>query len=128
MTIDLAALTADYFALQPDPGVAAQRVAFGTSGHRGSASDTAFNEAHILAVTQAVADWRVAHGVDGPLFLGRDTHSLSEPAWITAREVLAGGWYFATETARILGGEGGALRPDEGAELLRQKLIPELRP
>lgn len=87
---DLAALAAAYFALRPDPGVAAQRVAFGTSGHRGSALDTAFNEQHILAVTQAVCDWRAAHGVDGPLFLGRDTHALSEPAWLTAREVLAG--------------------------------------
>ena len=87
---DLAALSAAYFALRPDPGEAAQRVAFGTSGHRGSALDIAFNEDHILAVTQAVCDWRGAHGVDGPLFLGRDTHALSEPAWVTAREVLAG--------------------------------------
>ena len=90
MTIDLAALTAAYFARRPDPGIPAQRVAFGTSGHRGSALDTAFNKGHILAVTQAVCDWRSAHGVDGPLFLGRDTHALSEPAWVTAREVLAG--------------------------------------
>ncbi len=90
MTIDLSALTAAYLALRPDPAVAAQRVAFGTSGHRGSALDTAFNEDHILAITQAVCDWRSGHGVDGPLFLGRDTHALSEPAWMTAREVLAG--------------------------------------
>ncbi len=88
--IDLSALSAAYSDLRPDPGEPAQRVAFGTSGHRGSALDTAFNEVHILAVTQAVADWRRAHGVDGPLFLGRDTHALSEPAWLTAREVLAG--------------------------------------
>ncbi|MBC7497444.1 MAG: phosphoglucomutase, alpha-D-glucose phosphate-specific, partial [Sphingomonadaceae bacterium] len=88
--IDLAALVAAYHTLRPDPGTPAQRVAFGTSGHRGSALDTAFNEVHILAVTQAVCDWRTAHGVDGPLFLGRDTHALSEPAWLTAREVLAG--------------------------------------
>ena len=88
--LDLAALTAAYTALRPDPGIAAQRVTFGTSGHRGSALDTAFNEGHILAVTQAVCDWRAAHGVDGPLFLGRDTHALSEPACRTAREVLAG--------------------------------------
>ncbi len=87
---DLAALADAYFALRPDPAVPAQRVAFGTSGHRGSALDSAFNEVHILAVTQAVCDWRTAHGVDGPLFLGRDTHALSEPAWLTAREVLAG--------------------------------------
>jgi phosphoglucomutase len=88
--LDLAALAAAYFDRHPDPGTPAQRVAFGTSGHRGSALDTAFNEVHILAVTQAVCDWRAAHGVDGPLFLGRDTHALSEPAWVTAREVLAG--------------------------------------
>ena len=87
---DLVALVAAYHTLRPDPGTPAQRVAFGTSGHRGSALDTAFNEIHILAVTQAVCDWRSAHGVDGPLFLGRDTHALSEPAWLTAREVLAG--------------------------------------
>ena len=78
------------FDRHPDPADAAQRVAFGTSGHRGSALDTAFNEAHILAITQAVCDWRAANGVDGPLFLGRDTHALSEPAWASAREVLAG--------------------------------------
>ncbi len=90
MSIDLAALAAAYVDLRPDPGVPAQRVAFGTSGHRGSALDAAFNEVHILAVTQAVAEWRAAHGIDGPLFLGRDTHALSEPAWLTAREVLAG--------------------------------------
>ena len=87
---DLAALSAAYFALRPDPAEPGQRVAFGTSGHRGSALDTSFNEAHILTVTQAVVDWRAANGVDGPLFLGRDTHALSEPAWVTAREVLAG--------------------------------------
>ena len=90
MSIDLAALAAAYTARRPDPADPAQRVAFGTSGHRGSALDTAFNEDHILAVTQAVCDWRAANGVDGPLFLGRDTHALSEPAWLTAREVLAG--------------------------------------
>ena len=90
MTFDLAALAAAYAELRPDPDIPAQRVAFGTSGHRGSALDTAFNEAHILAITQAVCEWRAAQGNDGPLFLGRDTHALSEPAWATAREVLAG--------------------------------------
>jgi len=89
-SLDLAALSAAYFDLRPDPADPGQRVAFGTSGHRGSALDTAFNENHILAVTQAVCDWRSANDVDGPLFLGRDTHALSEPAWVTAREVLAG--------------------------------------
>jgi phosphoglucomutase len=82
-------LLADYYVLKPDPGVAAQRVAFGTSGHRGSSSLRSFNEAHILAVSQAVADYRTAQGIDGPLFLGMDTHALSEPALISAVEVLA---------------------------------------
>jgi len=90
LPLDLSALSAAYFARRPDPDNAAERVAFGTSGHRGSALDGAFNEVHICAITQAVCDWRAAHAVDGPLFLGRDTHALSEPAWLTAREVLAG--------------------------------------
>ena len=66
----------------------AQRVAFGTSGHRGSALRAAFNEAHILATTEAICRYRAAQGYTGPLFLGRDTHALSEPAWRTALEVL----------------------------------------
>ncbi len=82
-------LVADYFALRPDPAVAAQRVAFGTSGHRGSAFAAAFNEMHIAAITQAVCLYRAHVGVDGPLFLGMDTHALSEPALVTALEVLA---------------------------------------
>src|SRR5208283_5537355 len=73
----------------PDPSVATQRVAFGTSGHRGSAFATAFNEAHILAIAQAVCQRRKQDGVDGPLFLGMDTHALSEPAFASALEVLA---------------------------------------
>ena len=64
-------------------------MAFGTSGHRGSSLDTAFNEWHILATTQAICDYRKQQGYDGPLFIGRDTHGLSEPAWVTALEVLA---------------------------------------
>jgi hypothetical protein len=73
----------------PDPAVAADRVSFGTSGHRGSAFERTFNEAHILAITQAICLYRLAHGIDGPLFMGRDTHALSEPAFVSALEVLA---------------------------------------
>src|SRR5690606_21912295 len=82
-------LVTAYYTLQPDPEVLDQQVAFGTSGHRGSSLDGAFNEQHILATTQAICDYRRGRGVDGPLFLGRDTHALSEPAWATALEVLA---------------------------------------
>ena len=82
-------LVADYYALAPDPGEPGHRVAFGTSGHRGSSTARSFNEAHILAVSQAVAEYRAQHGIDGPLFLGMDTHALSEPALISAVEVLA---------------------------------------
>jgi phosphoglucomutase len=78
-----------YFTLTPDPTVPAQRVAFGTSGHRGNALATSFNEAHILAITQAVCDHRARIGITGPLFLGMDTHALSEAAFCTALEVLA---------------------------------------
>ncbi|GAA3178613.1 hypothetical protein GCM10020255_071330 [Rhodococcus baikonurensis] len=65
-----------------------QQVLFGTSGHRGSSLDSAFNEAHILATTQAIVEYRASQGIDGPLFIGRDTHALSEPAWLSALEVL----------------------------------------
>ena len=82
-------LVALYYALQPDPDDAAQRVAFGTSGHRGNSKHGGFNEAHILAVSQAVAEYRKAQGIDGPLFLGIDTHALSEPALVSTVEVLA---------------------------------------
>ncbi|MFK4789641.1 phosphoglucomutase (alpha-D-glucose-1,6-bisphosphate-dependent) [Microbacterium sp. ZW T5_56] len=86
--IDVDALIAAYYDRRPDPSVAAQRVAFGTSGHRGSSFSTSFNEDHILATTQAIVDYRVAQGIAGPLFLGRDTHGLSLPAERTALEVL----------------------------------------
>ncbi|SDD79026.1 phosphoglucomutase (alpha-D-glucose-1,6-bisphosphate-dependent) [Rhodococcus tukisamuensis] len=86
---DLPQLVTSYYARTPDPENPDERVAFGTSGHRGSSLDGAFNEAHILATTQAIVEYRAAHGVDGPLFLGRDTHALSEPAWTSALEVLA---------------------------------------
>src|SRR5271165_5745280 len=73
-------LIAAYFAYQPDASVAVQRVAFGTSGHRGSAFDGSFNEWHVLAITQAICDYRRDQGITGPLYLGIDTHGLSEPA------------------------------------------------
>lgn len=87
--VDLAHLVTAYYTTEPDPEDVAQQVAFGTSGHRGSALDGAFNEAHILAITQAIVEYRAAAGTTGPLFIGRDTHALSEPAWVSAVEVLA---------------------------------------
>ncbi|QQY25686.1 alpha-D-glucose phosphate-specific phosphoglucomutase [Dermacoccus nishinomiyaensis] len=86
--IDVPHLVTAYYTLTPDPENVDQQVAFGTSGHRGSSLKTAFNEAHILATTQAIVDYRRSQGFDGPLFLGRDTHALSEPAWASAIEVL----------------------------------------
>ena len=77
-----------YYDLVPDPAVPAQKVVFGTSGHRGASQDTAFNEAHIVAITAAIVEYRRSQGTDGTLYLGRDTHGLSEPAWRTAIEVL----------------------------------------
>lgn len=88
--VDLDALIRAYYEIQPDVSNPAQKVVFGTSGHRGSSLDGAFNEAHILAVTQAIVEYRAAQGVTGPLFVGRDTHGLSEPAWRSVLEVLAG--------------------------------------
>ena len=87
--VDLAHLVTAYYTGVPDLDDPAQQVAFGTSGHRGSSLANAFNEPHILAITQAICDYRSAQGTDGPLFIGRDTHGLSEPAWVTAMEVLA---------------------------------------
>ena len=89
LLINVPRLVAAYYAFRPDPSVPAQRVSFGTSGHRGSSLESAFNEEHILAITQAVAEYRAAHSIDGPIFLGMDTHALSEPALWTALEVLA---------------------------------------
>jgi phosphoglucomutase len=86
--VDVAALVTAYYTVEPDPADPAQQVVFGTSGHRGSSFDAAFNEAHILATTQAICEYRAEQGYDGPLFIGRDTHALSEPAWVTALEVL----------------------------------------
>src|ERR1051325_12024168 len=89
LLVNVPRLVTAYFALMPDPATAAQLVAFGTSGHRGSAFAAAFNEAHILAIAQAVCLYRSRAGTDGPLFLGMDTHALSEPAFASALEVLA---------------------------------------
>ncbi|MHB0928747.1 MAG: phosphoglucomutase (alpha-D-glucose-1,6-bisphosphate-dependent) [Candidatus Nanopelagicales bacterium] len=86
--VDVSALITAYYTLHPDAEDVAQRVAFGTSGHRGSAFDAAFNDDHIAAATQAIVEYRQAQGIRGPLFIGRDTHALSTPAWTTALEVL----------------------------------------
>lgn len=87
--IDVDMVVSSYYDLVPDVDDPAQKVAFGTSGHRGSSLDAAFNEAHIVATTQAIVEYRASQGTDGPLFIGRDTHVLSEPAWKSAMEVLA---------------------------------------
>jgi len=86
--IDVDAVIGAYYDLTPDPTNPDQQVVFGTSGHRGSSLDTAFNDAHIAATTQAIVEYRAAQGITGPLFIGKDTHALSQPAWTTAIEVL----------------------------------------
>jgi phosphoglucomutase len=87
--VDVAKLVTAYYTVHPDPGDPVQRVSFGTSGHRGSAFTATFNEDHILATTQAICEYRAGQGIDGPLYLGADTHALSEPAQASALEVLA---------------------------------------
>src|SRR5881396_1780472 len=87
--VDVSRLLGAYYDEHPDPSVPEQRVAFGTSGHRGSSLRASFNEAHVLAISEAICRYRAAHGIGGPLFVGRDTHALSEPASRTALEVLA---------------------------------------
>jgi len=89
LLVNVPRLIAGYYTAVPDPGVAEQRVAFGTSGHRGSSLKASFNEAHILATTQAICLYRASQNFDGPLYLGKDTHALSEPAFVTTLEVLA---------------------------------------
>lgn len=89
LLVNVPRLVASYYAITPDPSDPLQRVSFGTSGHRGTSFDGSFNEAHILATTQAICDYRAGQGITGPLYLGMDTHALSEPACITALEVLA---------------------------------------
>jgi phosphoglucomutase len=98
--VDVAKLVTAYFAVHPDPGEAAQRVSFGTSGHRGSAFTATFNEDHIAATTQAICEYRDAEGIRGPLYLGADTHALSEPAQVTALEVLAANGVHVLRDAR----------------------------
>ena len=88
--IDVPALLEAYFALKPDVSIPEQRVVFGTSGHRGSSLNTAFNEHHIAATTQAIVEYRADQGITGPLFIGSDTHALSHPAQTTALKVLVG--------------------------------------
>jgi phosphoglucomutase len=87
--VDVSKLITAYYEDRPDPHIAEQRVVFGTSGHRGSSFDRSFNEDHILAITQAICLYRQQHTIDGPLFLGIDTHALSQPAFASALEVLA---------------------------------------
>ena len=100
MRVNVPRLVTAYFAQRPDPSVPQQRVQFGTSGHRGSAFDKAFNESHIVALTQAICDYRAERKTEGPLFLGIDTHALSVPAFATALEVLA-----ANEVEAMIAGE-----------------------
>jgi phosphoglucomutase len=90
-TIDVPRVVLSYYTEHPDPEIPEQRVAFGTSGHRGSSLKTAFNEDHIVATSQAIVEYRRNQGTDGPVFLGRDTHALSEPAMVSALEVFAAG-------------------------------------
>lgn len=104
--VNVARLVTAYHALTPDPAIAAQRVAFGTSGHRGSALASGFNDAHIAAISQAVCLYRRQAGIDGPLFLGMDTHALSEPAFSTAIEVFA-----ANGVDTMIDHAGGYTRP-----------------
>ncbi|WP_449426933.1 phosphoglucomutase (alpha-D-glucose-1,6-bisphosphate-dependent) [Rhodanobacter umsongensis] len=100
--VDIPKLLAAYSDLKPDPSVPAQRVAFGTSGHRGSSFERSFNEWHILAISQAICEYRKSKGIDGPLFIGFDTHALSQPAFESALEVLAAN---GVETMIASGGE-----------------------
>src|SRR5438309_3834223 len=100
--VDVAKLVTAYYAVHPDPGDPMQRVSFGTSGHRGSAFTATFNEDHILATTQAICEYRASQGIDGPLYMGADTHALSEPAQVSALEVLA-----ANEVRVMVDARGG---------------------
>src|SRR6516162_3637606 len=128
--VDVAKLVTAYYAVHPDPGDATQRVSFGTSGHRGSAFSATFNEDHILATTQAICEYRAGQGIDGPLYLGADTHALAEPATASALEVLAangvrvltdarGGYTPTPAVSRAIlaqNGAGGDLRPAPGGQ------------
>jgi phosphoglucomutase len=100
--VDIATLVTAYYSEHPDPAVTAQRVSFGTSGHRGSALTTTFNEDHILATSQAICEYRAANGIAGPLFVGADTHALSEPATVSALEV-----FIANDVTVLVDSRGG---------------------
>src|SRR5260221_10626747 len=100
--VNIPRLVTAYYTGRPDPQVPAQRVSFGTSGHRGSAFDCAFNEWHILAISQAICMYRKQRGIGGPLFIGMDTHALAEPAFASALEVLA-----ANEVEVMIAKNGG---------------------
>jgi phosphoglucomutase len=102
LLVNVPRLVASYYSIKPDPAEPVCRVSFGTSGHRGTSFDGSFNEDHILATTQAICDYRAGQGIAGPLYLGMDTHALSEPAFMTALEVLAGNGV----TTRIQAGRG----------------------
>ena len=102
LLVDVPKLLAAYVNLHPDPAVPAQRVAFGTSGHRGTSFERSFNERHVLAISQAICEYRKSKGVDGPLYIGIDTHALSQPAFESALEVLAAN---GVETMIAKGGE-----------------------
>ena len=121
--VDVDALLSAYDKLRPDVSVPEQRVAFGTSGHRGSSLDAAFNEVHILAITQAIVEYRAEQGVNGPVFLGGDTHALSAPAIATAREVLV------ANGVRVLvdANDGWVPTPALSHAILRWNTTPELR-
>jgi len=103
--IDVSKLVASFYSQRPDPAVPAQRVSFGTSGHRGSSFDASFNEAHVLAISQAICLYRQAQGIDGPLFIGIDTHALSLPAYQSALEVLA------ANGVNVMTGKSGEFTP-----------------
>src|ERR1700691_3899990 len=103
--VNVPKLVTSYYSLQPDPSDRRQQVVFGTSGHRGSAFDGAFNELHILAITQAICDYRKKQKIDLPLFLGMDTHALSEPEFASALEVLA------ANNLEVMLSEGSAYTP-----------------
>ncbi|WP_284945681.1 phosphoglucomutase (alpha-D-glucose-1,6-bisphosphate-dependent) [Acidisoma cladoniae] len=105
LLVNLPRLVTAYYAHRPDPAIATQRVAFGTSGHRGSAFDHSFNEAHILAISQAICSYRASEGIDGPLFIGIDTHALSEAALASAIEV------FAANDVEVMIDETGGYTP-----------------
>src|SRR5690348_14117484 len=103
--VDIDKLLAAYAEMRPDPSSPAQRVAFGTSGHRGSSLDGSFNEWHILAITQAICDYRADQSINGPLYIGYDTHALSKPAFKSALEVLA------ANGVTVLTSKGGEFTP-----------------